>query len=599
MSKRLRFLLLYGLPLACLVALAGGGGFDLPGTQPGQLNEAPFQSAELCEYCHGNYDVAVEPYFNWRGSMMSQSARDPLFRAALTIAEQDVPGSGQFCWRCHAPTAWLEQRSEPPDGSNFNEMDWDGVQCDVCHRMVDPLSDEGKQLVEPDVPGYGNSMYVMSLDTAKRGPRNDAQANHEWVFSPFHHEGQLCGVCHDVSNPLQASDPYTQKPYEYGPILRVFSEWELSDYAQMGEEGSCQHCHMHPKRGKSCYRGPEREDLAWHSLVGGNYWIPEILPMFWDYSAKEWDALWAGRNRALQTLRRAAQLSVVPTPAVSSNKLTIRVTNRAGHKLPTGDPEARRMWLHVQFFDSRGRLLGESGAYDFATGEIIPDAQLKVYEAKPGIEGQGPSFHMLLNNTYFKDNRIPPKGFHNQRFAERKMAPVGAHYADGQYWDDTTYQLPQGTARVRATLYYQTVRKEYIEFLRNENRTDNWGERLYQAWLATNKCPPVPIATLVWPRDRGIPTAPRKLTATALSASRIRLIWQPARDTDAVVYYEIYRWHPEERRFKRVGVTARAETEFLDVGLLPNTRYTYYVRAVDTSQMRSIPSNQSSATTLE
>src|SRR6185436_646688 len=44
-----------------------------------------------CVTCHGNYDAANEPWANWRGSMMGQAARDPFFKACMTVAEQDAP----------------------------------------------------------------------------------------------------------------------------------------------------------------------------------------------------------------------------------------------------------------------------------------------------------------------------------------------------------------------------------------------------------------------------------------------------------------------------------------------------------------------------
>ena len=54
----------------------------MPGTQPGQVAlEAPGR----CLNCHAGYDTAVEPGFNWMGSMMAQSARDFLFWSCLTV----------------------------------------------------------------------------------------------------------------------------------------------------------------------------------------------------------------------------------------------------------------------------------------------------------------------------------------------------------------------------------------------------------------------------------------------------------------------------------------------------------------------------------
>ena len=40
----------------------------MPGTQPGQ---AALQAPTRCLNCHAGYDTAVEPGFNWKGSMMA------------------------------------------------------------------------------------------------------------------------------------------------------------------------------------------------------------------------------------------------------------------------------------------------------------------------------------------------------------------------------------------------------------------------------------------------------------------------------------------------------------------------------------------------
>ena len=50
----------------------------MPGTQP-TLATTNIDNPANCMSCHGDYDETVEPGFGWRGSMMAQSARDPLF----------------------------------------------------------------------------------------------------------------------------------------------------------------------------------------------------------------------------------------------------------------------------------------------------------------------------------------------------------------------------------------------------------------------------------------------------------------------------------------------------------------------------------------
>jgi hypothetical protein len=334
---------------------------------------------------------------------------------------------------------------------------------------------------------------------------------------------------------------------------------------------------------------PTRPDLAQHAFLGGNYWVPQILPMFWNYDQRELDALVAGRNRTIDFLRSSAKLNIVQLPKAGS-PIVFRVYNRTGHKFPSGDPESRRAWLHVEFLDNQGRVIGESGRYDFDTATLIEDPQAKVYGVKLA-QGNTPTFHMILANTVLKDNRIPPQGFRRRAFQQFNIAPVGANYRDGQFWDDTAYTLPPGTAKVRATLYFQVMTREYVEFLRDANTTDNWGQQLYQAWLASDKAPPIAIATAVYPPDKNAPTRPTNLQGHSPSSYRAVLNWNASRDDDKVVHYEIWRRAPFETKFRKVGTTFAAETTYTDAGLHPDTEYQYSVRAVDTSGNASPFSN--------
>ena len=87
----------------------------LPGTQP-EEGGIEFAKVQQCLMCHANTkNSSADPFFSWQGSMMAQAARDPVFRAALAIANQDAEGVGEFCLRCHAPRGWLEGRSTPAD----------------------------------------------------------------------------------------------------------------------------------------------------------------------------------------------------------------------------------------------------------------------------------------------------------------------------------------------------------------------------------------------------------------------------------------------------------------------------------------------------
>jgi hypothetical protein len=78
---------------------------------------------------------------------------------------------------------------------------------------------------------------------------------------------------------------------------------------------------------------------------------------------------------------------------------------------------------------------------------------------------------------------------------------VGYNYADGQYWDETIYNLPFIPDSVEVTLYYQTASKEFIEFLRDANYTNNAGLVLYNLWSAHGKSAPVAMNYETWSGD--------------------------------------------------------------------------------------------------
>ena len=78
---------------------------------------------------------------------------------------------------------------------------------------------------------------------------------------------------------------------------------------------------------------------------------------------------------------------------------------------------------------------------------------------------------------------------------------MGYTYADGQYWDDTYFDIPAGAATARISLFHQTTSREYMEFLRDNNPNNgtdprNRGVFAYAMWEAAGKSEPVEIAVV-------------------------------------------------------------------------------------------------------
>jgi PKD repeat protein len=422
----------------------------MPGTQP-EDGIVSLDDVAVCANCHGNYDPNAEPLHNWRGSMMAHSSRDPIFWATLAVAEQDFNGAGDLCIRCHTPAGWLDGRSAPTNGSALDiNADRNGIQCDLCHRLTNPDQSEhaGVQIDpffafsgDPLEGHYGSAQYVVTDSNAtKLGPYADANppaGAHAALQSQYHRSPELCGPCHDVSNPvvgglahnngakldlndnnpsvgnpdLALNIPFNYQPYEYGVVERTYSEHKasllgstrvadfetlpaelqvtggaihraveaaraadptgLGNYADGTERlFTCQTCHLPPVRGKGAgmpaagrFAPPVRDDLPKHDLTGGNYWMPEAMQWLSSQGRLRFGALTAaeitgmndGIARAKSNLEAAASLTV--------DGNTVKVVNLTSHKLISGYPEGRRMWLNIQWLDANGNLIDEEGGY--------------------------------------------------------------------------------------------------------------------------------------------------------------------------------------------------------------------------------------------
>ena len=547
-------------------ALAGGalsGGLTPDGTQPPVT--FPIEPPSNCQGCHGDFNANSnhEPWPTWAGSMMANATRDPLFWAALDVANNDLPGAGDFCLRCHAPAAWLAGRSEPPGGSvdgcgligNLDDpaADFSGVSCHLCHRMmVNDSPPPGEESVY-----YENGKYWIDdadcpgpdSEPCRWGPYDysgpgEQPPPHAWAFSSYHVDSDICGNCHNVSSPaLTLIDETGTDTGIAFPIERTFKEWQQSDFAPGGtSEQTCQACHMEDAPGDPLYACAQQQnnragELATHRFAGGNTWIPEVLKGEYPAlgRADEFDATIAWAEDMLQN--RSATVEVEDLGGSrTGGALTadIRVTNLTGHKLPTGYPEGRRMWLTVTARDGNSDVIFESGAYDAATGVLTEDAQAKIYRVEPGIwnlNGTGECdiedtegnhlFHFVLNNCIVIDNRIPPLGFTGGTDLETR--PVGYSYPETSpgsgilvNYDVTRYDIPvpvdaPDPITVEATLRFQVASKEYVEFLLDQavdnsfpddciprnggTPTMSRGELLHDMWTRYGRSPPVDMGS--------------------------------------------------------------------------------------------------------
>jgi hypothetical protein len=270
---------------------------------------------------------------------------------------------------------------------------------------------------------------------------------------------------------------------------------------------------------------PARPEAGRHTLFGMNLFVLTMYDQFRTLFGLLPDTnppggttdsfRFALDNGAWQIDNETADVRVFDV-ARSGSELTakVRVTNKAGHRLPSG-VGFRRAWLEVSVVDAQGKVLWASGRSDGNGVLVKPDGaplaseftddyrrlqphwdritsqeQAQVYEERyiyRTADGRG-----ILNTSFLginevvKDNRLLPRGY---RFAEllrkanaiegddefesllpvsRLPAAAGSSdprtdpdYAGGSGTDVVTYRIPladiPGAAAVRAQLNYQSL----------------------------------------------------------------------------------------------------------------------------------------------
>lgn len=407
--------------------------------------------------------------------------------------------------------------------------------------------------------------------------------------------------------PVDQKAAFNNFPYAYGIVERTYSEAKASrltttrigDYPSLPseiqagalaaaydaaiatgrggdyEDGTprsftCQSCHMAPTRGKGSNKAdsPLRTDLPRHDLAGANHWLADaildqdrrgVLRLGGGLTQLQVDALRAGQARARSMLENAIAMHVDPD--------AVRLVNLTAHKVITGYPEGRRMWLQMQWLDEAGATLRVDGDYGSLTVQHqgqplhvetlldLAGTNTRIYESKYGMtrewaqqlvglgkpmglplafdrttgavtltlgqlaaQAQGTaaaSFHFALLNTVLADNRIPPYGFAYDSARERNVLPVpatlfGAPGPGGVYdhHDRVPLAPPPGAVAARVRLLHQTITWEFVQFLVLANDGSipflaAQGRNLFDTWRNTGMAPPHPMAAGAWCGMRG------------------------------------------------------------------------------------------------
>jgi len=383
--------------------------------------------------------------------------------------------------------------------SRYGALARDGIACAVCHHItIPPLKDFARTFTGNIDLGPADELY---------GPFKDPKPKpmeHSFKITPKASadltKSELCGSCHTIKLPvLTGSKPVTfpdgrpKMAYEQATYLEwLFSDYRKGVYAEVpdgADPRSCQDCHMSnsyqragdPKAERlvskiasiedatnfpeADFRLPPqdidlqpREGYARHTLVGANLFLLQMFQQFptllgvpttdpmLGTSAQD-GLVTASQSMFYQAANEMAGLGVSAT--VAHGKLTAQVTvsNRTGHKLPSG-VGFRRAFLSFEVLDAKGAVLWASGRTDDqgvivdATGKPVmgefwqkPDCSGPDYDPGTGYPYQphyatitrqdqaqiyqeltvAPDGYLTTSfiaiDHHLKDNRLLPRGF--------------------------------------------------------------------------------------------------------------------------------------------------------------------------------------------
>lgn len=473
-----------------------------------------FPTAKLCGGCHGhdpNMHAMVTPdgvdvniYDDWRSTMMANSAKDPFWRAKVTheilvnpshsLALQDK------CTSCHAPTGHYQAKLKNHQLTYTladlyaDTLGLDGVNCQACHALApEGIGDLHSGQLNYDTNhirvAYGPYEFVFDAPM------------HEFVgikpeFGEHILDGGLCAGCHTlITNTVDLDGHLTGNTFVE---QATYHEWLNSRYDRTHDNISCQSCHT-PQLEDEIIISANYQFLTpkypygLHELAGANVPMLKILKnnraaLGIEATPENFDSTIAATLRMLQhkTLDLDLQTGILNGDSVDFQVL---LSNKAGHKFPSGYP-SRRAWIEFEVQNEAGETLFHSGATnaDYSLPDedanfephydwINAPGQVQIYELVPGdVTG---AFTNVLERGHvgLKDNRLTPQGFRTDDPVYDTTLIIGAALTDPNFNRDADglegsgsdlvhYRIPTngytGHLKVTARVWYQSLPPKWM-----------------------------------------------------------------------------------------------------------------------------------------
>ncbi len=467
-----------------------------------------FAASGACETCHGPSSIAMQDadrndvsvVTDWQSTMMALSAKDPFWRAQVSLETLLNPPHQQaletICTRCHAPMGYFAAFHDGQNSYSVAQMEsdqiaLDGVSCNVCHQM---LSDKfgnafnGDLVIDTTFKIYGQYPAPDSFSMT-------TWSGYEPVFSTHIQESALCGTCHTlITNSVDTNGQFTGQTFVEQAI---YHEWLNSSFP--ADTTTCNTCHSPPINDLVIQSSqpiglPGRTPYGRHHYHGGNSFMLKLMKANKDSlglvpTDVHFDSTINRTKRLLQNKTLDMQLSSIGRNADTA-RFDLALTNLCGHKFPSGYP-SRRAFVTFYVFDDQGDTLFQSGRLksDYYVNGVNQDYephynvinspdQVQMYEmVMLNSVGQVTT---TLENAFesVKDNRLPPEGFVSTHHSYDTVRIEGDALSDpdfnlttqgveGTGADIVHYLIPldgyNGNLSVEAYVYYQSIPRKWVE----------------------------------------------------------------------------------------------------------------------------------------
>src|SRR5262245_4199027 len=386
---------------------------------------------------------------------------------------------------------------------HYGALARDGLSCLVCHQMSNQALGAERSYTGNFVSGPSTELNG-PYDTAAIFPMLNALG----ILPQFGDQmasSALCGSCHNILLPV-LDNQGQRLGFSYEQTTHL--EWQNSDFAPGRPlERSCQDCHM-PTHYKgqplsfkiannessdfapTTHRLPneeitltERRRYPRHALHGLNAFLNAMFQQFplllgvrqIDYMTGTGvvPSLITGRDSILDMAQHetaTVTIDVLEKTADGQLHAVVTVTNKAGHYLPSG-VGFRRAFLEFLVLDAQDNLLWASGRtnalgaiLEGISDQVLPSEQsvtfpqafqphyttidsgdkVQIYEERIKDSAGNLTTSFVRRVTTVKDNRLRPKGFDRQFFAQNP-SPFIQELAElpGDERHDPDYTNPQ------------------------------------------------------------------------------------------------------------------------------------------------------------